>query len=147
MKKKYTDSQITEAVKHSSCILDVLSALGTTRTCGSSHKRMTMRIRKLQLDTSHFKRPTDISSEKTKLKAVDIFVYNRRKGLRERSNVLRRLLIESGELFKCKICDQSDDWKGKKLVLEIDHIDKDPLNNVKDNLRFLCPNCHSQQHN
>ena len=32
----------------------------------------------------------------------------------------------------------------KRLVLQIDHIDNDPLNNKQGNLRFLCPNCHSQ---
>jgi hypothetical protein len=30
------------------------------------------------------------------------------------------------------------------LTLEVDHIDGDNKNNVRDNLRALCPNCHSQ---
>lgn len=35
-------------------------------------------------------------------------------------------------------------WKGKELVLILDHIDGDASNNKKDNLRFVCPNCDSQ---
>ena len=36
------------------------------------------------------------------------------------------------------------DWNGKELRLELDHIDGDSTNNTVDNLRLLCPNCHSQ---
>lgn len=33
---------------------------------------------------------------------------------------------------------------GKALVLHVDHVDGDAWNNEAENLRFLCPNCHSQ---
>ena len=33
---------------------------------------------------------------------------------------------------------------GKKITLQLDHIDGDNNNNKLENLRFLCPNCHSQ---
>ena len=32
----------------------------------------------------------------------------------------------------------------KKLSLQIDHIDGNCENNKPDNLRLLCPNCHTQ---
>ena len=40
-------------------------------------------------------------------------------------------------------CDVTDNWKGKKIILELDHIDGDNRNNESHNLRLLCPNCHS----
>lgn len=36
------------------------------------------------------------------------------------------------------------EWRGKQIVLELDHIDGNIKNNSRSNLRFLCPNCHSQ---
>jgi uncharacterized protein YlaI len=38
----------------------------------------------------------------------------------------------------------TSDWQGKKITLQVDHINGDPYNNDPSNLRLLCPNCHSQ---
>ena len=35
-------------------------------------------------------------------------------------------------------------WKGKPISLQLDHINGDNLDHRIENLRFLCPNCHSQ---
>ena len=45
--------------------------------------------------------------------------------------------------YKCECCGIID-WNGKSITLEIDHIDGNPYNNLPENLRFICPNCHSQ---
>ena len=44
---------------------------------------------------------------------------------------------------KCEICNISE-WNGKEIKCELDHIDGDKTNNALENLRILCPNCHSQ---
>jgi hypothetical protein len=44
---------------------------------------------------------------------------------------------------KCSVCDL-EKWLGKKIVLEVDHIDGLHYNNTVENLRLICPNCHSQ---
>ena len=44
---------------------------------------------------------------------------------------------------KCEVCGISE-WNGKSLSLEIDHIDGIHTNNNPNNLRIICPNCHSQ---
>lgn len=55
--------------------------------------------------------------------------------------VKRRLLVEQGGV--CRICGVNS-WMGKPLILQLDHIDGNNTNNSKENLRMICPNCHSQ---
>jgi len=54
------------------------------------------------------------------------------------------LLVKTGLLiYKCYECELVE-WRGKKLSLQLDHIDGNATNNSLSNLRLLCPNCHSQ---
>lgn len=57
-------------------------------------------------------------------------------------NFFRRYLTETYG-YECSCCSISE-WNGKPIVLEIDHIDGNPENNRPENIRFICPNCHSQ---
>lgn len=52
-----------------------------------------------------------------------------------------RLINERG--LKCEICKLTD-WCGTSIPIELDHIDGNPENSSKDNLRLICPNCHAQ---
>jgi hypothetical protein len=45
--------------------------------------------------------------------------------------------------YNCEECGISE-HNGKEIVLQVDHINGDPYNDKPDNLRLLCPNCHSQ---
>jgi 5-methylcytosine-specific restriction endonuclease McrA len=47
-------------------------------------------------------------------------------------------------VYKCNECNIKDKWNNKDLLLELDHIDGNKNNNIRSNLRWLCPNCHSQ---
>ena len=59
---------------------------------------------------------------------------------------LKQKLYDSGrKINKCEECGISE-WNGKKIECELDHIDGNSKNNSFDNLRILCPNCHSQTH-
>jgi 5-methylcytosine-specific restriction endonuclease McrA len=53
----------------------------------------------------------------------------------------RALLVRDGAT--CSVC-AYESWCGKPLTLELDHIDGNHENNAKNNLRLICPNCHSQ---
>lgn len=51
------------------------------------------------------------------------------------------LIRERGR--RCEIC-KFEMWMGQPIPLTLDHIDGNSINDVKDNLRLLCPNCHAQ---
>lgn len=63
---------------------------------------------------------------------------------RQKGSLLTRCLREKGIAYKCNCCG-IDEWMGKPLVLEVDHIDGCYWNNTFENLQFLCPNCHTMK--
>jgi Zn finger protein HypA/HybF involved in hydrogenase expression len=49
--------------------------------------------------------------------------------------------------YKCAICGLYPEWNGQILTLQVDHINGNNKDHRLENLRFLCPNCHSQTPN
>ena len=60
------------------------------------------------------------------------------------TNKLKNRMISEGVLEnKCESCGLTE-WLGNTLTLHLDHIDGNNHNHTRNNLRLLCPNCHSQ---
>jgi len=147
MKKKiiYTKEKIQEAVKNSNCYADVCRYLGA-KTSGNSYQNIRKKIVEYNLNTDHFLNPKLAGFIKSKIWKKKHYSEILIKGHKNRINSqrIRKALIESGEPYICKICNMGPKWQGKELTLHVDHIDGNPYNSIKENLRFLCPNCHCQ---
>jgi 5-methylcytosine-specific restriction endonuclease McrA len=144
--------QLTTLVAGSKSYANVLAQLGLP-TMGRAFFELEKRVAALELDTSHFRgqgwsRGETKTSHPSVARLVaqraipidDVLVENAPLVKRTR---LVELLTSLGRVYRCAICG-IDKWCGKKLVLHLDHINGINNDNRLTNLRFLCPNCHSQ---
>lgn len=81
------------------------------------------------------------SVESHKANSHEQFLNNPRKFYT--GTTLKRNMLYAGVSYKCHTCGVTE-WEGQTLNLEVHHIDGDKYNNSLSNLKFLCPNCHSQ---
>ena len=63
-----------------------------------------------------------------------------------RGSVKRHIIKNNLMDYKCEKCGIGDMWEGEKISLQLDHKNGVNNDNRLENLRFLCPNCHSQTH-
>ena len=145
---RVSDQQLADAVKISDSYADVIRNVGTSIR-GSNIDHYKSRILKLNLDISHFYSKKREPWNKGKLveysrkKKEDILI-RKADGYRTKAYLLSRSMIESGLKEECLKCGLGKIWNERELVLQVDHIDGDRFNNLIENLRFLCPNCHTQ---
>ena len=70
-------------------------------------------------------------------------LYNGRRGNTATAHWLRDFLLEQCN-YKCQECGWGEKNNHTGLIpLELEHIDGDYTNNKEENLKILCPNCHS----
>lgn len=57
----------------------------------------------------------------------------------------KRIRIFNEQQECCSVCGLKE-WNGQPITLELDHISGNRKDESRDNLRLICPNCHSQTH-
>lgn len=62
--------------------------------------------------------------------------------IKDNKTIKKILIFLEGD--KCTKCSQDNMWNDSPLSLQVDHKDGNSDNNYPENLRLLCPNCHSQ---
>lgn len=94
------------------------------------------------LDNSHMKGQR--SGNGKNLSKEDLLIKLKNNTVRITSNI-KQLIIKYDVIpYQCELCNIDAEYNGKNLVLHLDHVDGVCTNNDISNLRFLCPNCHSQ---
>lgn len=138
-----SDEEFSQLVKNSKSICDVAKKIGLSVNGGNSYRLIRQRIEELKLDISHFNIGTQAATlASTKYTLEDIMVEN--STYTNFSRFKERLIKANIIPYVCAQCGCKPEWQGKPLVLQLDHINGIHTDNRKENLRFLCPNCHSQ---
>ncbi|NCU31035.1 HNH endonuclease [Candidatus Saccharibacteria bacterium] len=143
--RSWTDDQLKEAVKNSFSIRGVIKKLGLV-PAGGNYTQVNQRIHYLGLDKSHFTGKLWNAGKTyhttTRPELSELLV----KGSSAQSFKLKRRLYESKLKYpKCEICGWAKISIDGRIPLELDHINGDHSDNRIENLRILCPNCHSLQ--
>lgn len=137
---------LADAVRVSFSFAEVMRLLGL-KGVGGNHTHYSRRARQIGLDMSHFTGQLWSKGKTLPKKRVAENILVKREntdGKRQNSKLLTRALLEIGIPHCCDKCKQPPDWLGYPLTLDVDHINEDWLDDRRENLRFLCPNCHSQ---
>ncbi len=144
--RTYSERDFRKAVEESSSIAQVLNKLGL-EPAGGNYWSVKRKAKLLQIPTDHFtgqrhlKGKTHDWSKRIPLDEImvedsDYHTYH-----------LRNRLIKEGQIEnKCTECGITE-WRGKSIQCELDHKNGKSTDHRKENLRMLCPNCHSQTEN
>lgn len=136
---KYDVDNFSEVVKNSINISDVCRNLGLNTLCGN-RETVKRYIKLYKLDISHFKIP--VVGKVKKYTFDEIFRENSEYS--NNNSLKKRIIDEELMKYECVGCGNSGEWLGSELVLQLDHINGVNNDNRLENLRFLCPNCHTQ---
>lgn len=126
----YTDEQLLAKIKKVYSIAGLLREL-ELRPAGGNYDTIKKLLIRLNADISHW--TGQGWSIGLKHKENEEYV---------KAGSLKKHLIDARE-HRCESC-KLETWLTKPITLELEHCDGDRWNNCDENLKLLCPNCHSQ---
>jgi hypothetical protein len=141
MNKYWSKEEFIEVVKGSKTIREVLRHFGLPSNQGHYNRMFHKTVKELNLDISHIMNSVKNQEFKKKIPLEELLIANSH---RSTKTLKRRLLREDVMEDKCAKCGQLPLWNNEILVMQLDHINGDIADNRIENLRLLCPNCHSQ---
>ena len=138
-----TRNEMIELVNNHSSIRQILLTLGKSTNGSGAYKTFKKHCDKLNIELPEFNREYNRPYGKIgKIPLNNILVEN---STYQNTNNLKNRLVTEGILeYKCECCNNIGEWMSKPISLHLDHINGINNDNRLENLRLLCPNCHSQ---
>ncbi len=132
---EYTSDELKEVIKCSKSFIDIIKTLKINKTYHTYLKKF---IQENNIDITHF----ESRKYKKPRKIEEIMVKDAQSYCSK--SVKNYLLKNNFVQNECSICKIPSQWNNKPLTLQLDHINGDHYDNRVENLRLICPNCHSQ---
>ena len=132
---KISDDEFRKIVKESYYFNDIMKKIGYKPLLNKKQRdKIKNRIKNLNIDISHFKYSFPKELKEYLIKDGQPCINHIKKRLYE-----EKILEE-----KCVGCSIGNIYNNKPITLQLDHINGINTDNRIENLRILCPNCHSQ---
>lgn len=142
---KMEKEDLAKLTKQSSSLGEILKIFGLENKGGNS-RTLKRRLDEENIDYSHIK--LGLNSNKGRKFYVESLSFEElfRENSPHGRSTLKKYIIKNSLIpYKCSKCGLENLWNGKPLVLILDHINGIPNDDRLENLRFLCPNCNSQE--
>lgn len=144
-KRSWNISSLKKFACESKSIRQLILKLGLV-PAGGNYSQIKKYIEENNIDTSHFTGKNWnkglLCPREPQKRIEDLLII----GSAVQSYKLKKRLLSSGTLnAECALCGWAKFSKDGRLPLELDHINGNHLDNRLNNLRILCPNCHSLQ--
>lgn len=142
-KCKWTKEQLVESAKKCQSIRQLLTCLGIIGA-GGNYRIINKFLKLYQIDTSHFTGRGWRKGTKTPMTPPRPLEQLLILGGEYQSFKLKRRLYTAGlKSCHCEECGWAKTSADGRIPLELDHINGNRTDNRLENLRILCPNCHS----
>lgn len=136
--------EVGEAVARSRSVAEALRLLGQKVSTGT-RARLKAMCEEHAISTDHFLGQASRKGVPSPRKPTsELLVVKPPESGRTSGELLRRALDGIGRPRSCAECGLGEEWQGGTLVLELDHVNGNWRDNQAENLRYLCPSCHSQ---